>query len=165
VCSYTPLWPPLDCGFGDAGLSVSFSWSPMTVFRGQNEKAGHFLQPTARATGQRVMLCSWCRNSLHPEGSGSSRRRADPGGCRGAMGIAGGAGAYRPAPQPSTMPPSAHTSTDVLPRVTAFQAALRTSTGSSGSRRQDRVRPRQAPHPATVRTRWFARRLPISSVR
>ena len=58
MCSYVPLWPPLDWGFGDAGLSVSFSWSPMTVFRGQKEKAGHFLQPTARATGQRVMLCS-----------------------------------------------------------------------------------------------------------
>ena len=58
VRAYAPLRPPLDRGFGGAGLSVSFGWSPMTVLRGQNEKAGHFLQPTARATGQRVILCS-----------------------------------------------------------------------------------------------------------
>ena len=45
--------PPLALGFG-AGFSSSF-WSPMTDLTGQNEKIGHFLQPTARAMGQRVM--------------------------------------------------------------------------------------------------------------
>src|ERR1035437_5044151 len=45
--------------------------------------------------------------------------------------------------------------------VTAIQAAFRISTGSGRSGRQDRVRPRETPHPETVRTRRFARRLPI----
>ena len=72
MCAYAPLWPPLDWAFGGAGLSVSFSWSPMTVFRGQNEKAGHFLQPTARATGQSHVVLPWCWDRLYPEGSGSS---------------------------------------------------------------------------------------------
>ena len=32
-----------------------FSWSPRTVVSGQNENAGHFSQPTAKAMGQIVM--------------------------------------------------------------------------------------------------------------
>ena len=35
--------------------SAGFGRSPMTVFRGQTENAGHFAQPTASAMGQSVM--------------------------------------------------------------------------------------------------------------
>jgi hypothetical protein len=31
-------------------------WSPITVFNGQTENAGHFLQPTAMAMGQSTMI-------------------------------------------------------------------------------------------------------------
>jgi len=31
-------------------------WSPITLFNGQTPKAGHFLQPTAIAMGQSVMV-------------------------------------------------------------------------------------------------------------
>ena len=33
-------------------------WSPITPLRGQTEKAGHFLHPTANAIGQSVMRVS-----------------------------------------------------------------------------------------------------------
>src|ERR1035437_7898154 len=42
--------------------------------------------------------------------------------------------------------------------VTAVQAAFRISTGGGRSGRQDRVRPRETPPPATVRTSRFAGR-------
>ncbi len=35
--------------------STGFGTSPMTVFSGQKENAGHFAHPTASATGQSVM--------------------------------------------------------------------------------------------------------------
>jgi hypothetical protein len=35
--------------------STGFGTSPMTVFRGQTENAGHFAHPTANAMGQSVM--------------------------------------------------------------------------------------------------------------
>ena len=49
--------------------------------------------------------------------------------------------------------------------VTAVQAAFRISTGAGRSGRQDRVRPRETPHPASVRTSRFARRRPVSRAR
>src|SRR5664280_388198 len=45
--------------------------------------------------------------------------------------------------------------------VTAVQAAFRISTGGGRSGRQDRVRPRETPHPATVRTGRFVRCLSL----
>jgi hypothetical protein len=49
--------------------------------------------------------------------------------------------------------------------VTALQAAFRIRTRSVLFKRQDRVEPRQAPHPATVRTSRFGRRRPVSRAR
>ena len=51
------------CGYSSSDSSllpadvfpVSFFWSPSTVVSGQNENAGHFSHPTAKATGQIVM--------------------------------------------------------------------------------------------------------------
>ena len=43
--------------FGSAALaSVAFGISPITVFSGQTENAGHFLQPATIAMGHRVMI-------------------------------------------------------------------------------------------------------------
>ena len=39
----------------DGSISSFSSWSPSTVVSGQNENAGHFSQPTAKAMGQIVM--------------------------------------------------------------------------------------------------------------
>jgi hypothetical protein len=38
--------------------SLSGAWSPIMLLAGQIEKTGHFLQPTAIATGQSVMIGS-----------------------------------------------------------------------------------------------------------
>jgi hypothetical protein len=62
------------------GECAVLAWSPSTVLSGHTEKAGHFLQPTARATGHKVMglffrtarLCSErqrsCVDSNRPPG-------------------------------------------------------------------------------------------------
>jgi hypothetical protein len=40
---------------GAGGSADLDGWSPMIDFAGQTEKIGHLRQPTARATGQRVI--------------------------------------------------------------------------------------------------------------
>jgi len=40
--------------------SSFLAWSPMIDLAGQTENIGHFLQPTAMATGQSVMVFPLC---------------------------------------------------------------------------------------------------------
>jgi hypothetical protein len=53
--AYLLLFPP---GFSFLD-SEAAGWSPIRLFAGQTAKIGHFLQPTAMATGQRVIVFSW----------------------------------------------------------------------------------------------------------
>ena len=52
-------------------VSGGFRKSPMTPFRGQAETAGHFLQPTARAIGQRVISVSPSNDGAQPRANDS----------------------------------------------------------------------------------------------